>query len=171
MSLSVLVIAVLSSFFDRKYNAQSIELAQAVSRYRALIERSLAGYIRISTQGKILDCNEASVRFFGNSSRAEFMSSPFDGRFLNESNLHEFFLAIRKEKTVTNFECRLRKLDGSPVWLLASASLVTKMRMEAAFIEGTRRYHRTCRWSGSSLCQGKKLKLPARQRASSWRRA
>jgi PAS domain S-box-containing protein len=137
VSLSVLVIAILSSFFDRKYNAQSIELSQAVRRYRALIERSLAGYIRISSQGKILDCNEASVRFFGNSSREEFMSSPFDERFLNDSNRDEFFLAIRHEKTVTNFECRLRKLDGSPVWLLASASLVEDDDGSAAYIEGT----------------------------------
>ncbi len=137
VTLSVLVIAILSSFFDRKYSAQAIELARAVRRYRVLIERSLAGFIRMTLDGKILDCNEACVRFFGNPSRNEFMAMSMNDRFIDSHDRDAFFAVLTQEKNVTNFECRLRKQDGSPVWLLASASVVGDEDGGAAYVEGT----------------------------------
>ena len=51
---------------EKEREVVELQLEQAVGRYRTLIERSLAGFIRMTMDGRILDCNEACARFFGN---------------------------------------------------------------------------------------------------------
>jgi len=137
VTLAVLVTAKLSSIFNGKYCAQSTELAQAVKQYRSLIERRPTGFIRMNIDGQILDCNEACTRLLCISSREEFMATSMGDRFLNTIDRDSFFATLRQEKNVTNSECRLKTRDGSPIWLLATLSLVAAEDGVAAYVEGT----------------------------------
>ena len=47
----------------------------AEKRYRSLFERSLAGVIRTTLDGRILECNDACARIFGFASREELMAT------------------------------------------------------------------------------------------------
>jgi NO-binding membrane sensor protein with MHYT domain len=49
----ILSLVVLTSIFDRRLSAQSLELESAEQRYRLLFERSLAGVLRTSQDGQI----------------------------------------------------------------------------------------------------------------------
>ena len=137
VTLTVLAIAVLSSVFDRKYSAQAMELELAERRYRSLCERSLAGVIRTTVDGRILDCNDACARFFGYTSREEFMATSMNDRYLTAADRNAFISKLKQEKSMTNFEACLRKKDGSPVWLLTSTSLVDDKEGSTAVTEGT----------------------------------
>ena len=64
VTMLVLGLAVLTSVFDRRYSAQTLELESAEQRYRLLFERSLAGVIRTTLDGPILDCNPTCARIF-----------------------------------------------------------------------------------------------------------
>ena len=124
VTMAVLGIAILTSLFDRRYSAQSLELESAEQRYRLLFERSLAGIIRTTLDGNILDCNEACARIMGYASRQELMASPVADHYFDPEDRNTFIAKLKKEKSLSNYEYCLRRKDGNPVWLLASAHLV-----------------------------------------------
>ena len=124
VTIMILALAVLSSVVDRRYSAQTLELESAEQRYRLLFERSMAGVIRTTLDGRILDCNEACARIFGYSSREEMLASPVTNRSVRPEDQDAFMARLKKEKSLTNYEHCVRRKDGSPVWLLGSAHLV-----------------------------------------------
>ena len=124
VTMVVLAIAILTSLFDRRYSAQTLELESAEQRYRLLFERSLAGIIRTTLDGPILDCNQACARILGYASREELMASPATDHYFDPEDRNTFIAKLKKEKSLSNHERCLRRKDGSPVWILASAHLV-----------------------------------------------
>jgi two-component system cell cycle sensor histidine kinase/response regulator CckA len=124
VTMVVLGIAILTSLFDRRYSAQTLELESAEQRYRLLFERSLAGIMRTTLEGPILDCNQACAGILGYASREELMASPIADHYFDPEDRNTFIAKLKKEKSLSNYEYRLRRKDGSPVWLLASAHLV-----------------------------------------------
>ena len=124
VTMVVLGLAILTSLFDRRYSAQTLELESAEQRYRLLFERSLAGILRTTLDGPILDCNQACARILGYTSREELMASPVADHYFDPEDRNTFVAKLKKEKSLTNYEHCLRRKDGSPVWLLASAHLV-----------------------------------------------
>ncbi len=124
VTLVVLGIAILTSLFDRRYSAQTLELESAEQRYRMLFERSLAGIIRTTLDGPILDCNQACAQILGYASREELMASPVADHYFDPEDRNTFIAKLKKEKSLANYERCLRRKDGTPVWLLASAHLV-----------------------------------------------
>ena len=124
VTMVVLGIAILTSLFDRRYSAQTLELQSAEQRYRLLFERSLAGIIRTTLDGPILDCNQACARILGYASREDLIASPMADHYFDPEDRNTFIAKLKKEKSLTNYEHCMRRKDGSPVWLLASAHLV-----------------------------------------------
>ena len=115
---------ILSSIVDRRYSAQTVELQSAEERYRLLFEGSLAGMVRTTLDGKILDCNAACAKILGYSSRNELLASPVTNRCFHPQDQAVFIARLKQEKVLTNYEHCLRRKDGSSVWLLGSAHLV-----------------------------------------------
>src|ERR1700680_1941446 len=140
VTIMILGLAVLSSVVDRRYSAQTLELESAEQRYRLLFERSLAGVIRTTLGGRILDCNEACARIFGSSSREELIASPVTNRCVRPEDQEAFITRLKEEKSLTNYEHCLRRRDGSPVWLLGSADIVEGKDGEPAGNEETLMY-------------------------------
>jgi two-component system, cell cycle sensor histidine kinase and response regulator CckA len=115
---------VLSSIVDRRYSARALELESAERRYRLLFERSLAGVVRTTLDGKILDCNDACAKILGYVSREELLASPVTNRCVHLEDQAIFIDRLKNENSLTNYEHCLRRKDGSAVWLLGSAHLV-----------------------------------------------
>jgi two-component system, sensor histidine kinase and response regulator len=136
-TLAVLAIVSLSSIADRKYSAQSRELEAAEKRYRLLFQRSLAGVLRTALDGKILDCNDACARIFGFDSCEEMLSTRIDDRYENPADRTPFIARLKEAGSLANYEQRLQRKDGSPVWILASTSVVEGKNGDASITEGT----------------------------------
>jgi PAS domain S-box-containing protein len=101
-----------------------VELESAEQRYRQLFERSLAGVIRTTLDGRILECNLACARIFGYATCEELIASPINDRYFRPEDRNTFIGVLRKVKSLTNYEQCLRRKDGGKVWLLGSANLV-----------------------------------------------
>lgn len=112
-------------------------LKASEKRYRRLFERNLAGVLRTTVGGRILECNQATARMFGFNLPEEVrMLSVLD--FYHQSlDREEFLTRLRSEKSVTNYEMRLRRKDGDAVWVLVNLSLVEDDSSTGASIEGT----------------------------------
>lgn len=146
VTISVLAIAIGSALFDRKFTEQARELERAERRYRTLFERSLAGVIRTTLTGRILDCNDACARIFGFSSGDELMATSMNDRYPNADERRAIVRKVQKEGSLTNFETCLRRKDNEPVWLLASHTLVEDHDahltvLETTFVDITDRKH------------------------------
>ena len=137
VTLMILSLAVLSSVFDRRLSAQSLELESAEQRYRLLFERNLAGIIRTTLDGRILECNLACARIFGYANCEGLIASPIADRYFLPGDRNTFIAILRKVKSLTNYEQCLRRKDGTKVWLLGSANLVEGTGGAPAVIEET----------------------------------
>jgi two-component system sensor histidine kinase/response regulator len=137
VAMMVLALAVLTSVADRRFSAQTTELEASAERYRTLFERSLAGVYRTTLEGRILQCNEAFARMFGYSRAAELLTRTAQGLFPSPASRDAFIVALKEKGSVSNLEGCLRQRDGSPVWVLESATLLEGQDGSPAIIEGT----------------------------------
>ncbi len=137
VTLMILALAVLTAVFDRRLSAQTRELESAEQRYRQLFERSLAGALRTTPEGRVLECNLACARIFGYATSDELAADSFADRYLQAEDRKTFLGILERVKSLVNYEQCLRRKDGSKVWLLGSANLVAGAPGEAAVIEET----------------------------------
>lgn len=105
-------------------------------RYRSLFERNLAGVFCTAPDGTYLDCNEAYAHILGYASREEVLCSSAFELYVNPTERTDRLARIRREKTFTNVEVRLRRKDGSFVWALQNVTLMVDAQGNE-FIEGT----------------------------------
>ena len=115
---------ILSSSVERRSAARALELESTDKHYRLLFERSLAGAVRATLDGKLLDCNDGCAKILGYVSREELLASPVTNRCVHLEDQPVFIDRLKKDHRLTNYEHCLRRKDGSGVWLLGSAHFV-----------------------------------------------
>jgi PAS domain S-box-containing protein len=104
--------------------ARRLAAEAAETRYRELFERNLAGLLRTTGDGRILDCNEALVRILGYPSREALMAQNAVAFYADPADRGAVVAALRSEQRLSNFEVRWRRADGSPVTVLSNLAIV-----------------------------------------------
>jgi diguanylate cyclase (GGDEF)-like protein/PAS domain S-box-containing protein len=139
--ITILVAASLVSIASvaalKKQERLHLEMAMGEERYRLLFEQSPAGAYRTTLDGMILDCNVSFCRMFGYAAREELIGRPINIGYFSTSDRVQFIEKLTAEKSVSNFEQRLRRKDGSAVWVLNSAILLTPEDGTSPVIKGT----------------------------------
>ncbi|HEU4889438.1 MAG TPA: EAL domain-containing protein [Thermoanaerobaculia bacterium] len=111
------------------------------ARYRLLFERNLAGVFRTGTDGHILECNDACARLFGFETHEEFMAADANDFYFDETERDRVVQMLRDQGQISNLELRLRRRDGSTVWVLENVSLLEGEILEGTIIDITDRKH------------------------------
>ena len=106
------------------------------ARYRSLFERNLAGVFRSTLDGEILDYNPAIVKIFGYPDN-EAETPRAQNVYFSPGDRQDLLDRLLQERSVTNYEIRLRRRDGTPVWALVNAHLVDDPTAGRQIIEGT----------------------------------
>jgi len=109
-------------------------LAESEERYRMLFERNLAGVYRVSLGGRFLDCNEACAHIFGYSAPQELVGRNASELYTSPAAREGFTSSLLKRGALADFEHCLVRKDGTPVWVLETATLI---RDGDQLIEGT----------------------------------
>jgi diguanylate cyclase (GGDEF)-like protein/PAS domain S-box-containing protein len=109
-------------------------LRESEQRYRLLFERNLAGVFRSTLDGRILEVNDALARIFGYN-REELLTQSSYSLYFSAEERQRVMARLREQKTLSNIELRMRRKDGSPVWILENMSLLESA--EGGVIEGT----------------------------------
>lgn len=120
---------------DRKQAEDALLASER--RYRHLFERNLAGVYRNSLDGRILDCNDACARIFGYSNREELIEQGAFDAYFDATLRNSVLERLKKDKSVTNLEVRLRRRDGTPVWILENVTLIDDEDGQPSCLEGT----------------------------------
>jgi PAS domain S-box-containing protein len=126
------------SFIDISQKKRAEAALQASEqRFRLLFERNLAGVYRTTPAGKILDCNDAFARIFGYASREEALQLQAHDLYEERSARAEFLAQLYEKGTITNLEQKLKRRDGSDIWVLENVSLIQGGNDEYEILEGT----------------------------------
>jgi PAS domain S-box-containing protein len=98
--------------------------ASTLERYRLLFERNVAGVFRSTRDGRILDCNDALVSYFGYGSREELMAQPTWDLYQDRADREALLEALSSGAALTNVRLRFKRKDGSPMTGLMTVSLL-----------------------------------------------
>jgi diguanylate cyclase (GGDEF)-like protein/PAS domain S-box-containing protein len=107
-------------------------LRESEERYRLLFERNLAGVYRSSLNGPILDCNDALARMFGYRDREELLGQPAVALYNAPEDRNRLMAQVREHGSLSNVEVRMRRRDGSIVWVSENMTL-----LDGGILEGT----------------------------------
>jgi two-component system, cell cycle sensor histidine kinase and response regulator CckA len=107
---------------DRKRAEEKLRASE--ERYRLLFERNLAGVLLFTSEGRILDCNEAAARILGYASAEELVSRSTVDIFAVEAERVQFIERLRQARVLTNSELMLLRKDGVRTCVLANMTLL-----------------------------------------------
>ena len=112
-------------------------LRQSEARYRLLFERSLAGMFRYQQGRGMVDCNEAGARILGYSSPQELLGRDRSAVFAQAEDMENTYRLLAENGQLTNYEVRLLRRDGVPVWVLENVTVTEFKDGVPSALEGT----------------------------------
>src|ERR1700689_852641 len=120
----VLAVIIITAVLDRKFSAPTPQLALGNERYRLVFERSMSPLHRSTLDGLLLDCNDACARTLGFQSRSDALAARARIEFVESADEENHVESLSTYRQLSDFEARLRRLDGRPIWVLQNANLV-----------------------------------------------
>ena len=106
--------------------------------FRRVFERAIAGLYRTTPDGIILDCNIAFAKVLGFESVEEIKRVNAKTLYFGDAAERERNLArLKIEGAVTSGEVRMRRRDGTPVWVLFSEHLEGDGVIEGTLLDVT----------------------------------
>ncbi|MBP1725058.1 MAG: sensor signal transduction histidine kinase [Deltaproteobacteria bacterium] len=108
-------------------------LRQSEARYRGLFEGLPVGLYRTTPAGKIVDANEALVQMLGYPDREALIAVPVADLYVDPEDRRRWQALMAAEGVVHWFEARLRRRDGTIVWVVDTARTVQGMGGETHY--------------------------------------
>lgn len=92
-------------------------------RYRLLFEKNVAGVSISDMDGEIIECNEAGARILG------YTAEEIRGRramefFFDLTEQQPLLGKLKRDGSISSHEIRLRRKDGTPVWVLSNTVIL-----------------------------------------------
>ena len=112
-------------------------LRRSEERYRLLFERNLAGVYSATTEGRLIECNDAFAQMMGYATPAEAVAGSADSSQQFREEREEFLARLQAEGSLVNFESRARRRDGSPIWILENATIIPAEGERPEVLQGT----------------------------------
>jgi diguanylate cyclase (GGDEF)-like protein/PAS domain S-box-containing protein len=122
---------------ERRLAQEALRVAE--ERYRSIFEHAVEGIFQSSPDGRYVRVNPALARTLGYDSPQDLIAgvtSP-ERLYVDPGRRQEFIHALRSRGTVSNFESRVYRKDGSIIWVAESAHTVCNAVGEVVFFEGT----------------------------------
>ncbi|OGR03331.1 MAG: hypothetical protein A2520_04965 [Deltaproteobacteria bacterium RIFOXYD12_FULL_53_23] len=119
--------------------ARTLSLQQAEARYRGLFENAIEGIYQTSPTGKILTCNPAFARMLGYDSPSAIINKVDDlahDLYVNPADRDRLLRILHNKGKVHGFVARLRRQDGSVIWVESHCRLIQTADSAEPLIEG-----------------------------------
>jgi PAS domain S-box-containing protein len=100
-----------------------IALYGSEKKYRLLFEKNLAGVVIASLEGKVVDCNDAWAQILGYRCAEEVRGRPTADFYYDLAHQKPLVEELKRDGAFCSREMRLRRKDGTPVWVLFSSIL------------------------------------------------
>ena len=100
------------------------ELRSTEGRYRALFEENVAGVIRATLDGEILEVNQSAARMFGYGSPADMVGLDAREVYERPGQREVFVERITRKRRMANQEYVVRRADGTAFPVLINSALI-----------------------------------------------
>ncbi len=117
-----------------------VALRQVEDKYRNIFEHIVEGVFQTTADGRYLSANSALARIYGYDSPAELMTQLTDiarQLYVEPERREEFVRLMEEHDTVTDFESRVRRRDGSIIWISENVRAVRDEHHQLLYYEGT----------------------------------
>ena len=121
----------------RRHRQADSALAENRRRYRRFFEGTPAGIYRTSPDGRFLECNPALVRLLRYDAAEELLGTDSASLYFDPAERRRFIARLKTAGQLDESEFRLRRKDGSPVWILENVTWRAAQGGEPEVIEGT----------------------------------
>jgi PAS domain S-box-containing protein len=112
------------------------ELIEAEKKYRELFENAVIGAYRTTPDGKIIDVNPAFVKMFGAKDKFEILQMKASDFYTDPRDREIFMRALEISDSISNFENRLKRLDGKEIIVREHVRAVKDPLGNVIFYEG-----------------------------------
>ncbi|HET9947647.1 MAG TPA: ATP-binding protein, partial [Longimicrobiales bacterium] len=119
VALTAFIVVRLSRHIGAELDRAATERRRAEQRLSAIFEDTPAGLATATVDGRILLCNPALAEMFGTTPE-ELASYPTPELYWDAGERARILSALRESGRVRDTEVRMRRPDGSPLWLLAN---------------------------------------------------
>ena len=115
-------------------------LRHAEEKYRGIFENAVEGIFRTLPDGRLVEGNPAMGRMLGYGSPEEMRSVVHDvGKqlWVDPAERARFLRAARERDTVSGYEARMRRKDGSAIWVSMNSRAIKDPDGRVVALEGT----------------------------------
>ena len=115
-------------------------LLEAEERYHSVFDHLVEGIFQTTPTGRYLMANAALARIYGYSSPEELIQGLTDigGRlYVEEGRRDEFIRLMQEHDTITRFESRIYRKDGSVIWISENCRAIRDSQGRLLYYEGT----------------------------------
>jgi diguanylate cyclase (GGDEF)-like protein/PAS domain S-box-containing protein len=116
-------VSFLSDLTELKLVQKRLRLAE--ERYRRMYENAVQGMFQSTLSGKLLRANPSYARVLGYNSFEELLAAKHDlsAFYFDPEDRQKMLVALQSEGRLENYEVKLKRKDGQPVWLLFNVRL------------------------------------------------
>jgi len=114
-------------------------LQESEQNYRNIFDNAIEGMFRTSIDGKSLMANSSLVNILGYDSTDEYLRAMNDSAHQVWHNANErsvYLSLLEKQEFVKGYECQLKRLDGTPIWVSLNAKLTRDENGNKIYNEG-----------------------------------
>ncbi|HEC33195.1 MAG TPA: GAF domain-containing protein, partial [Chloroflexi bacterium] len=112
-------------------------LVEAETRYQSLFERVPVGLYRTTPQGQIVEANPALVQMLGYPDRRSLLAANAADFYVDSEDRRREQALLEREGLVRDFEVRIRRRDGTVIWVLDNVRAVRDAAGRVVCYEGS----------------------------------
>jgi PAS domain S-box-containing protein len=112
-------------------------LRASEQRYRSLFESVPIGLYRSTPEGRIVDANDALVQMLGYPSREKLLETPAQALFCDPADRQRWQAEMDAKGVVSYFVTRLKRYDGTPIWVVDRARAVRDPQGTILYYDGS----------------------------------
>ncbi|HOI72636.1 MAG TPA: PAS domain S-box protein [Syntrophales bacterium] len=115
------------------------ELKESEERYRSIFENAVEGIYQSTPEGRYISVNPAMARLCGYASPEEMVATVTDIEtqyYVDPEDRRRFISLLQEQGKIDHFEYRVRRKDGSTIWISANARVVRDAKGNTVHYEG-----------------------------------
>ncbi len=120
-----------------KHDLLEVALRESEMRYRSLFDEVPVALYRTTASGRFLEANPAMVRMTGYASCEELLSVNAFELYVNPGDRTRWQALMEEKEIVADFEFRVRRRDGSAIWVRNSARAFKDENGKVTCFEGS----------------------------------
>ncbi len=122
LTAAALLLLVITAVAIRSRRRSMLKLKTSEANYRSMVDNLPAAFFRVDTENNVVITSPALLELAGAAKQDDILGRQFDILWDDRRQYQEFIEEISGNAKVHNFECTLKKLDGSCAWTLLSAT-------------------------------------------------